>query len=112
MSKPSNSPKSDASGHVRPTHQIEHMKVGEYGVQLLVSTKDHLYNAKDVEAGKGGFQCIGAWSDDSVRELDQIITSHRSHMNQSQTPGNEAPRSFKGPGYTTGGVIHGPKSYS
>ncbi|KAK2006616.1 hypothetical protein LZ32DRAFT_611082 [Colletotrichum eremochloae] len=112
MSEPSDSPKSDASAHLRPTHQLEQLKVGENGVQLLISTKDHLYNAKDVEAGKCGFQCVGAWSDDSVRELGQMLISHRNYMEQSQTPEPEAPRSFRGTGYTTGGTLHGSKSSS
>ncbi|KAF0318034.1 hypothetical protein GQ607_014731 [Colletotrichum asianum] len=34
-----------------PTHKLEHLKVGSNGVQLLVSTKNHLYDAKDVEGG-------------------------------------------------------------
>ncbi|KAK1574576.1 uncharacterized protein LY79DRAFT_565534 [Colletotrichum navitas] len=110
MSEPSDSPPSDASPHLRPTHQLEQLKVGENGVQLLISTKDHLYNAKDVEAGRCGFQCVGAWSDDSVRELGQMLISHRNHMSQSQTPETEEPRSFRGPGYTMRGVVHGSKS--
>ncbi|KZL77390.1 uncharacterized protein CT0861_03101 [Colletotrichum tofieldiae] len=109
MSEPSDSPQNDASAHLRPTHQLEQLKVGENGVQLLVSTKDHLYNAKDVEAGKCGFQCVGAWSDESVRELGQILISHRNDMKQSQASEAEAPRPFRGTGYTTGGSVHGSK---
>ncbi|KAK1521597.1 hypothetical protein CABS01_16501 [Colletotrichum abscissum] len=46
-----------------PTHKLEHLKVGANGVQLLVSTKNHLYDAEDVEGGNSSFQCVEAWSE-------------------------------------------------
>ncbi|KAL0930154.1 uncharacterized protein CTRU02_214974 [Colletotrichum truncatum] len=90
--------------HLRPTHHLEDLKVGDHGVQLLVSTKDHLYNAKNVEGGENSFQCVGAWSDESVRELGQMLISHR---NETQNPRTAAPESspFSRRGYTTGGSI-------
>lgn len=45
----------------RPTHHLDSIKVGNHGVRLLVSTKDHLYKANDVEAGKDSWQAIGLW---------------------------------------------------
>ncbi|KAH6962046.1 hypothetical protein BKA56DRAFT_679591 [Ilyonectria sp. MPI-CAGE-AT-0026] len=70
----------DASS--RPTHQLEGVKVGDDGVQLLVSTKDHLYNAKNVEAGAKSWQVIGAWNDASVQELGKMINQRQTSLNR------------------------------
>ncbi|KXH48793.1 hypothetical protein CSIM01_13679 [Colletotrichum simmondsii] len=58
-----------------PTHKLEHLKVGANGIQLLVSTKNHLYDAKNVESGDSSFQCVGAWSEGSVQELGKMYPS-------------------------------------
>ncbi|KAK0367428.1 hypothetical protein CLIM01_15215 [Colletotrichum limetticola] len=82
-----------------PTHKLEHLKVGANGVQLLVSTQNHLYDAKDVEGGNSSFQCVGAWSEGSVQELGKIIVSHRTHTDR---PHNTPPATpFRGAGRTT-----------
>ncbi|KAH6987057.1 hypothetical protein EDB80DRAFT_817795 [Ilyonectria destructans] len=66
----------------RPTHQLEDVKVGDHGVQLLVSTKDHLYNAKKLEAGANAWQVIGAWNDASVQELAKMINQRQTSLNR------------------------------
>ncbi|KEY73244.1 hypothetical protein S7711_10157 [Stachybotrys chartarum IBT 7711] len=85
---------------LRPTHYLEKIKVGNHGVQLLVSTKDHLYNANDVEAGESSWQVIGAWEDSSVSELTQML-SQRSAM-ASRTSEQTTGQMRYGAGYGTG----------
>lgn len=57
-----------------PTHHLENIKAGNFSVQLLVSTRNQLYNAKDVEAGEDSWQVIGCWEDGSVSELTQMLS--------------------------------------
>lgn len=66
----------------RPTHVLEDVSVGDYGVQLLVSTKDHLYNAKNIEAGENSWQVIGSWNDASVQELAKMINQRQAKSNR------------------------------
>lgn len=82
-----------------PTHKLEHMKVGSNGVQLLVSTKNHLYDAKDVEGGNSSFQCAGAWSEGTVHELGKMLVAHRTHTDQPH--GTPPTTPFRGKGRTT-----------
>lgn len=72
-SPPLNPTASEPDPVARPTHRLEGVKIGDYGVQLLVSTKDHLYDAKDVEAGEHAWQVVGAWEESSVQELGRLL---------------------------------------
>ncbi|KAK1469609.1 hypothetical protein CMEL01_01376 [Colletotrichum melonis] len=82
-----------------PTHKLEHLKVGANGVQLLVSTQNHLYDAKNVEGGDSSFQCVGSWGEGSVQELGKMVVSHRTHTDR---PHNTPPATtFRGTGRTT-----------
>ncbi|KAK2018047.1 hypothetical protein LZ32DRAFT_599931 [Colletotrichum eremochloae] len=83
-----------------PTHRLEQIKVGEKGVQLLVSTLDHQYDAKNVEGGNNTFQCIGGWNDASIQELGQMLISHRDSTSHSDDSVHRV-SAFKGPGHTT-----------
>ncbi|KAH7121564.1 hypothetical protein EDB81DRAFT_766373 [Dactylonectria macrodidyma] len=66
----------------RPTHQLEDVKVGDYSVQLLLSTKDHLYDAKNIETGTNSWQVIGSWDDASVQELAKMINQRQTTQNR------------------------------
>lgn len=92
----------------RPTHSLERINVGNRGVQLLVSTRDHLYNANGVEAGEDSWQVVGAWDDNSVHELTQIL-SQRQVQSNSPSPGPRPTRfgSSYGAGQTLGGASQG-----
>ena len=73
-----NTPPQDADESTsRPTHRLEGIKVGDNSVQLLVSTKDHLYDAKDVGAAENSYQVIGSWEDSSVQELTKILNQRQ-----------------------------------
>ncbi|KAL4403615.1 hypothetical protein CABS03_15067 [Colletotrichum abscissum] len=88
-----------------PTHKLEHLKVGANGVQLLVSTKNHLYDAEDVEGGNSSFQCVEAWSEGSVQELGKMVVSHRTHTDRPHnTP---SATSFRETGRTTASFPQG-----
>ncbi|KAK2016905.1 hypothetical protein LZ32DRAFT_600929 [Colletotrichum eremochloae] len=76
-------PTESDSNDIRPTHRLERLKVGEKGVQLLVSTHDHLYTATNVEAGNYAFQCVGGWTENSIPELGQMISSHQNESSRS-----------------------------
>lgn len=78
----------------RPTHHLEGIKVGENSVQLLVSTKDHLYNARDVGAADNSYQVIGSWEDSSVQELTKIL-NQRQVVTTRQTPGYSGASRFE-----------------
>lgn len=58
----------------RPTHRVLDMKTGDHGVQLLVSTKDHLYDAKTVHGGIGAWQCIGSWEDPTIQKVATLLS--------------------------------------
>jgi hypothetical protein len=88
-------PPQDAHESVsRPTHHLEGIKVGENSVQLLVSTKDHLYDAKDVGAADNSYQVIGSWEDSSVQELTKIL-SQRQVITTRQASGYSGASRFE-----------------
>ena len=70
---------------LRPTHRLKDIKAGDDSVQLLVSTKDHLYDAENVEAGASSWQVIGAWDESSVPELSKFLSSRRTAGNRDHT---------------------------
>ncbi|KAF4952291.1 hypothetical protein FSARC_12679 [Fusarium sarcochroum] len=93
MQPDTHTPPSDGDDSVRrPTHRLEAIQVGDNGVQLLVSTKDHLYDAKDVGAGAGAYQVIGSWEDSSVQELTKILSQRQVAANLQTTESTEATR--------------------
>lgn len=57
-----------------PTHKLKDIKAGDNSVQLLVSTKDHVYDADGVEAGVDSWQVIGAWDESALAELSKFLT--------------------------------------
>lgn len=63
---------------MRPTHRLKDIKAGDDSVQLLVSTKDHVYDAENVEAGVNSWQVIGAWDESSVPELSKFLSSRQT----------------------------------
>ncbi|KAF5642295.1 uncharacterized protein FTJAE_3770 [Fusarium tjaetaba] len=78
-------PRDETGPYSRPTHRLQEIKVGDNSVQLLVSTKDHLYDAKDVGAGVNAYQVIGSWEDSSVQELTKML-SQRQVITDRQSP--------------------------
>jgi hypothetical protein len=85
----------------RPTHKLKDVKIGDSGVQLLLSTKDHLYDAETVQAGNDSWQIIGAWGESSVKDLAQMLSTRAPTANHQNT----GPASFKyGTGQKLGGV--------
>ncbi|KAI9167806.1 Tyrosinase family protein asqI [Paramyrothecium foliicola] len=66
----------------RPTHRLQEVKVGDSGVQLLVSTKDHLYDARNIEAGRQSWQVIGSWEEGSVQELGKILAQREATLSR------------------------------
>lgn len=85
-------PKDATELYSRPTHRLQEIKVGDNGVQLLVSTKDHLYDAKDVGAGVNSYQVIGSWEDSSVQELTKILNQRQVITNRQSPAYAEASR--------------------
>jgi hypothetical protein len=83
-----------------PTHRLENIKAGNHSVQLLVSTKDHLYQANVVEAGEQSWQVIGSWGDESVSELTQILSQRAT----KPTPAPSTQSRF-GSGYGAGKTL-------
>lgn len=74
-----------ADSTFRPTHRLKDIKAGDNSVQLLVSTKDHVYEAENVEAGVDAWQVIGAWEESSVPELSKCLSSRQTIARQSGT---------------------------
>jgi len=74
-----NQPETASGAEVaRPTHRLNNIRCGGNGIQLLVSTRDHLYDANEVEAGDGSWQVVGAWSDESAPELTRMLSQRSS----------------------------------
>ncbi|XEV04997.1 hypothetical protein FSHL1_010284 [Fusarium sambucinum] len=97
MSAPTNSnmqtpPKDESDSCSRPTHHLQEIKVGDNSVQLLLSTKDHLYDAKDVGAGVNCYQVIGSWEDGSVQELTKVLSQRQVIENRQSSTSAEASR--------------------
>jgi hypothetical protein len=85
-------PRDETESCSRPTHHLQEIKVGDNSVQLLVSTKDHLYDAKDVVAGVDSYQVIGSWEDSSVQELTKILNQRQVITNRQSPACVEASR--------------------
>lgn len=75
----------------RPTHKLKNIKIGDSGVQLLLSTRDHLYDAESVEAGNHSWQVVGAWGESSVKDLAQVLGSRPTTADRQ----NGGPANFK-----------------
>lgn len=69
-----------------PTHRLKDIRAGDNSIQLLVSTKDHLYDADGVEAGSHSCQVIGAWDESSLGELSNIIRSRSGTAEPGTVP--------------------------
>ncbi|KAI5459618.1 hypothetical protein BGZ63DRAFT_425590 [Mariannaea sp. PMI_226] len=98
----------------RPTHRLEDIMVGDSGVQLLISTKDHLYDAKSVHAGNDSWQVIGAWDESSIQELGKMLSSREPRLKRQGVAGAGAQgsTSFKstyGTGHKLGAPDEGPR---
>lgn len=65
-----------------PTHRLKDIKAGDSSVQLLVSTKDNLYDADNVESGAHAWQVLGAWEATSVSDLSNILSKHQPTATQ------------------------------
>ena len=89
---PSIPPQNEKDTVRRPTHHLEAIQVGDNSVQLLVSTKDHLYNAKNVGAGADSYQVIGSWEDSSVQELTKILSQRQVAANRQTSARTEESR--------------------
>ena len=89
----------------RPIHYLEHVRVGNNGTQLLVSTQDHVYNARDVETGENCWQVIGTWTDQSVQELSAMLNNRSATRGGEGGGGNAAQVKGFGTSYGTGRKI-------
>ncbi|CAM1504930.1 Fc.00g025210.m01.CDS01 [Cosmosporella sp. VM-42] len=87
-----------------PTHELEDLRIGDSGVQLLVSNHGHQYKAKRIEGGRDSWQCVGTWSDETIQGFARLIAErHAASSNQNdvndQASGN---KDGYGPGRTLG----------
>ncbi|KAJ3499706.1 hypothetical protein NLG97_g101 [Lecanicillium saksenae] len=80
----------EEDGGLLPTHKLKAIKAGDNSVQLLVSTKDHLYDADGVEAGTHSCQVIGAWDESALGELSSILQSR----SRTTAPGTKQSAGF------------------
>ncbi|QLI68579.1 uncharacterized protein G6M90_00g030470 [Metarhizium brunneum] len=87
---------------LRPTHRLKDIKAGDYSVQLLVSTKDHVYDAENVEAGTSSWQVIGAWDESSVPELSKFLNSRQTTASRDPTGSTTTFGTRYGGGFTLG----------
>lgn len=92
----------DRASH--PTHELEDLRIGDNGVQMLVSNHGHLYKAKGIEGGRHSWQCVGTWSDETIQGFARLIaerhaTSSNQHAANEQASGN---KDGYGPGRTLG----------
>ncbi|KAF5603981.1 hypothetical protein FPCIR_1042 [Fusarium pseudocircinatum] len=85
-------PRDETGSSSRPTHHLQEIKVGDNSVQLLVSTKDHLYDARDVGAGVNSYQVIGSWEDSSVQELTKMLSQRQVITNRQSSTYAETSR--------------------
>lgn len=99
-------PQDEHQTAARPTHQLEDVKIGDSGVQLLLSTKDHVYNAKTVQAGNESWQIIGAWGEPSIQELAKMLSS-REPIARRQSAGSTTSRFTYGTGQKLGATEEG-----
>lgn len=91
----------DATACPRPTHRLKGIKVGHNGVQMLVSTKDHVYEAEDVVGGEHSWQVIGSWEEASVTELSVMFTE-RQKVTANGSAATGSATGFKGSGQKLG----------
>jgi hypothetical protein len=67
-----------------PTHRIKNIKVGNNGVQLLVSTGNQLYDAEDVEAGDSAWQSVGTWNDEAFIKVAETIRQRQTQVHKAE----------------------------
>lgn len=93
-----------AAGAARPppppptqTHQLRDVRAADDGVQLFVSnTPDHTFALENVEAGQRSWQCVGAWSDETIQAVARTIGPGRQEGAVAR--GGRAERSGSGAG--------------
>lgn len=86
----------DDGAPLNPTHRLRNIKAGDNSVQLLISTKDHVYDADGVEAGTGAWQVIGGWDESALGELSKCLTARQRTGqrggSQGEPQGGSGPR--------------------
>lgn len=69
----------------RPTHRLKDILAGDNSVQLLVSTKDYIYDAEHVVAGVDSFQVIGTWDESALAELSKCLGARQQTARQGSS---------------------------
>lgn len=92
---------------LRPTHRLKDISTGDNSVQLLVSTKDHLYNAEAVSTGTSSCQVIGAWQDSTIEELSNCISVWQNTAARRNNADKAAFGTRYGSGKSLDGTVHG-----
>ncbi|KAK3182141.1 hypothetical protein K4F52_006510 [Lecanicillium sp. MT-2017a] len=79
------------------THQLRDVRAADDAVQLFVSnTPDHTFALENVEAGERSWQCVGAWSDETIQAVARAIGPGRQEGAAAR--GGRAERSGSGAG--------------
>jgi hypothetical protein len=73
----------------RPTHRIKGMKVGNSGVQLLVSTGNQLYDAENIEGGDSAWQSVGNWEGESLLKVVDTLQQRQPSASSPKTAAND-----------------------
>lgn len=76
-------PLDDIKPYSHATHQLTGIKSGDFSVQLLISTKDQLYDAQNVETGCNSWQVIGGWEESSLGELTSLLSTRPAMASQN-----------------------------
>ena len=82
LQKETDTPLDDRPESQPPIHKLKDIKAGENSVQLLISTKDHVYDADGVEAGNDSWQVIGAWDESALSELSKFLSTRQQTATQ------------------------------
>jgi hypothetical protein len=74
-----------------PTNKLEGFKAGKKAIQFLVTQRNHLYDAKEFEAGDCAVQIMGAWDGPTILGVMDSITHRQDTIDTSDLDDADPP---------------------
>jgi hypothetical protein len=90
-------------GSPPPTNHIKDIKVEQDGIQIIVSTRGHLLDVRNVSAGRGSAQFIGTTEDQSLQDVTRVLVQRQGIPSDPLAPNGSGSAGFGntyGSGYT------------
>ncbi|KAI1864400.1 uncharacterized protein JN550_008957 [Neoarthrinium moseri] len=69
-----------------PTHRLRNVRLGNNSVMFYVSSKDHLYDVEELEAGDGAWHSVGVWEDPTIQQGIRDLRQRQLASSALQAP--------------------------